>query len=119
MLKSKTNFGIIRIAGTSVNLYDTVEKNMIAMRACIHKAICDVNDQYPDLIVSVLSKIEVSMPSSQRPNRVDAHGVIIIKRTCNSLQLIEEQCAEIFRSHPRHRQVSFTFYLDFLRFQSQ
>ena len=63
---------------------------MIAMRACIHKAICDVNDQYPDMIVSVLSKIEVSMPSSQHPNRVDAHGVIIIKRTCNSLQFADD-----------------------------
>jgi hypothetical protein len=90
MLESGTDFGIIRITGTSVNLYDTVEKDMIAMRACIHKTICDVNDQYPDMIVSVLSKIEVSMPSSQRPNRVDAHGVIIIKRTCNSLQFADD-----------------------------
>jgi hypothetical protein len=63
---------------------------MIALKACIYKAICDFNDQYPDMIVSVLSKIEVSMPSSQRPNRVDAPGVIIIKRTCNSLQFADD-----------------------------
>ena len=81
MLESETDVGIIKISGTSANLFDTVVKNMIALKACIHKAICDVNDQYPDMIVSVLSKIEVSMPSSKRPNRVDAHGVIIIKRT--------------------------------------
>jgi len=90
MLESGTDFGIIRITGTLANLYDTVEKNMIALKACFHKAICDVNDQYPDMIVSVLSKIEVSMPSSKRPNRVDAHGVIIIKHTCNSLQFADD-----------------------------
>ncbi len=63
---------------------------MIAMKACIHKAICDVNDQYPDMIVSVLSKIEVSLTSSERANRVDAHGVIIIKHTCNSVQFADD-----------------------------
>ena len=52
---------------------------MIALIACIYKAICDFNDQYPDMIVSVLSKIEVSMRTSGCPNRVDAHGVIIIR----------------------------------------
>jgi hypothetical protein len=31
------------------------------------------------MIVSVLSKIEVSMRTSGCPNRVDAHGVIIIR----------------------------------------
>ena len=66
------------------------KKNMIALKACFHKAICDVNDQYPDMIVSVLSKIEVSMPSSKRPNRVDAHGVIVIKHTCNSVQFADD-----------------------------
>ena len=90
MLESETDVGIIRIAGTSVNLYHTVKKNMIAMKACIHKAIGDVNDQYPDMIVSVLSKIEVSLTSSERANRVDAHGVIIIKHTCNSVQFADD-----------------------------
>jgi hypothetical protein len=85
MLESETDFGIIRIAGTLANLYDTVIKTMIALKACIHKAICGVNDQYPNMIVSVLSKIEVSKPSSKRPN-----GVIIIKHTCNSVQFADD-----------------------------
>ena len=84
MLESETDFGIIRIAGTSANLYDTVIKTMIALKACIHKAICGVNDQYPNMIVSVLSKL------SKRPNQVDAHGVIIIKHTCNSVQFADD-----------------------------
>ena len=90
MLESETDFGIIRIAGTSANLYDTVVKTMIALKACIHKAICGVNDQYPNMIVSVLSKFEVSKPSFKRPNQVDAHGVIIIKHTCNSVQFADD-----------------------------
>ncbi len=63
---------------------------MIALIAFIHKAICDVNDQYPKMIISVLTKIELSMPSSERPNRVYAHGVIIVKRSCNSLQFADD-----------------------------
>jgi len=90
MLESETDFGIIRIAGTLANLYDTVIKTMIALKACIHKAICGVNDHYPNMIVLVLSKIEVSKPLSKRPNQVDAHGVIIIKHTCNSVQFADD-----------------------------
>ena len=63
---------------------------MIALKACIHKAICDVNDQFPDMIILVLSKIEVSMPSSEHPNWVNAHGVIIVKCNCNSLQFADD-----------------------------
>ena len=90
MLESGTDVGINRITGTLANLFNTVEKNMIALKACIHKAICDVNDQYPDMIILVLSKIKVSMPSSERPNWVNAHGVIIVKCTCNSLQFADD-----------------------------
>jgi hypothetical protein len=46
--------------------------------------------KYPDMIISVLSKIEVGMPSSQHPNWADAHGVIIVKLTCNILQFADD-----------------------------
>ena len=73
---------MIVLEGTSANLPgETAAENMLALRACIQAAICDIEMKYPDKIVMALMKLEVLAESSVRSDRVDAHGVLVIHGT--------------------------------------
>ena len=73
---------MVVLEGTSANLPGaTAAENMSALRACIQAAICDLEMKCPDKIVLAVMKLEVLAESSKRPDRVDAHGVLVIHGT--------------------------------------
>ena len=73
---------MVVLEGASANLPGaTAGENMSALRARIHATMCDLEMKYPDKIVMAMMKLEVLAESSERPDRVDAHGVLVIHGT--------------------------------------
>ncbi len=73
---------MVFLEGTSANIPgETAAGNMSALRACIQAAICDVEMIHPNNIVIAVMKLEVLGENSKRPDRADAHGVLVIRGT--------------------------------------
>ena len=70
---------MVILEGTSSNLPDaTAAQNMSALQACIQAGVCDLDEKYLAKIVMVVMKIELLPEESDRSERADAHGILVI-----------------------------------------
>ncbi|KAG5189397.1 hypothetical protein JKP88DRAFT_353103 [Tribonema minus] len=69
----------IKLQGTSFHLPGaSAATNMAAGAACIKAASCDLDMQFHGRVKLVVAKLELLAADGQRPNRVDAHGIVVV-----------------------------------------
>ena len=80
-------YGVI-LTGTSANHPDMrASENMAALAACIRGAACDLDTRHPRSIKSITAVLEVN--NGTRPNRVDAHAIMMIEGKQDLIEIVE------------------------------
>ncbi len=69
--------------------------NMAALAACIRGAACDLDTRHPRRIKSITAVLEVN--NGTRPNRVDAHAIMMIEGKQDLIEIVENLQMFLYR----------------------